>query len=61
MVRRGFLERYEAGFMKSSWKSRWFILSDNCLYMFDGPEDEGNRVKSSERFERCWLSSERYA
>lgn len=41
MVRRGFLERYEAGFMKSHWKSRWFILSDNCLYMFDNPEDEG--------------------
>lgn len=39
-VRRGFLEYYDGSFLHA-WKSKWFVLSDNCLYMFDAPESEG--------------------
>jgi hypothetical protein len=42
MVRRGFLEFGEGTFR--SWKSRWFVLSDSCLYIFDTPEDEDPRT-----------------
>jgi hypothetical protein len=43
MVRRGFLELCEGTFARS-WKSRWFVLSHSCLYIFDTPEDEDPRT-----------------
>jgi hypothetical protein len=39
MVRRGYLEQHQKGFL-GGWKRRWFVLADNCLYVFATPEDE---------------------
>jgi hypothetical protein len=39
MVRRGYLEQLQKGFL-GGWKRRWFVLADNCLYVFATPEDE---------------------
>lgn len=40
LVRRGFLDIKVSGLFGGGWKRRWFVLADNCLYMFMSPEDE---------------------